>query len=133
MKKTKTKTYKQLPNALKALGFNVELPKRYNPKNIYVINDSILRLEFSRLIVEKRKENCTCKDILENTFSFPTELYSVPFCQYEGQNGVHYWNGSSYRPKIYMATWDAGGYKYCVISPKGVNFKIMNKWEANFK
>ena len=51
------KKYKTLSNACKAVGFNVEYPNKYKIKEIYVINDELLEIRFSSLIVRKAKYN----------------------------------------------------------------------------
>lgn len=134
----KVKTYRNLKNACKTLGFDVELPSRYKPKHIRVIADSILEIEFASIIVRKTKYSANYLKDLVIDGKCMNECNGISFSQYEGQNGSQYWNGSAQKPKAFLAIWvyqdsSKDKYAYSVYAPKGTKIKTMAKWEAKFK
>jgi len=132
------KTYKRLEKALEIVGFDVQIPPRYKLVEINVINNEILELKFSRIIVRKakyNKDNLNGKSIAEPySEACPNDCFKGDFLS-EGIRGIEYWNGSAQKPKAFLALFDDldKTYSYSVYAPKGINLKIMSKWQKSFR
>lgn len=133
-----TKKYKTLKKACDVIGFDVELPSRFKIKEIRVISNKILEIVFSSVIVRKTKYS---KDNLEPSSiakkfpgSYLNDCNKGDFVA-SGIKGIEYWNGSSNRPKTYLAIWDDDEHKfsYSVFAPKGIMLKSMSIWQKYFK
>lgn len=132
------KKYKTLSNACKAVGFNVEYPNKYKIKEIYVINDELLEIRFSSLIVRKakyNKDNYSPRGI-SGVYpgAYPNDCNKAEI-EDDSIKGIEYWNGSANKPKAYLAVWDdkKQEYSYSVYSHSGIELKAMSNWQKNFK
>ena len=139
MKKTNTiKHYKTLTKACSAVGFDVILPPRFKLIEINVIDNKILELRYSSVIVRKAKydKNNVIGEGISGVYpgAYSNNCNRVEFEDSEIK-GVGYWNGSSKNPKEYLAIWDdnAKKYSYSVYSPKGIKLKSMSTWQKKFK
>lgn len=137
-KKKPIKKYKSLKKAMEIVGFEVDTPKRFKLKEIYVINEKALELRYSSVIVRKSKydkANLTNKGIVsEYKGTYPNDCYKGEFRNENGL-GFEYWNGSAQNPKTYLAVWDDLNheYSYSVYAKKGIKPKSMLKWQKYFK
>ena len=132
------KEYKRIKKACEIVGFEVECPKRYKLKEIYVIDGKTLELHFGSVIVRKAKyskSNIPSVGISgEYSGAYPTDCYKGEFVCENGK-GVEYWNGSAKRPKAYLAVWNDNKhtYSYSVYAPRGIKLKSMSNWQKLFK
>lgn len=136
--KNPLKKFKTVKGACKKIGFDVELPPRYKLKEIYVISNKILELRYSSVIVRKSKydkSNISGRGI-SGVYpgAYPNDCNRGEFKNGEIE-GIEYWNGSSKRPKTYLAVWNdlAHKYSYSVYAPKGIKLKSMSIWQKKFK
>ena len=139
MRKTNPlKKYKTLKKACSVVGFEVELPPRFRLKEIYVINNKILELRYSSVIVRKSKydKNNIFGRGISGVYpgAYPNDCNKGEF-ENDEIKGVEYWNGSTKRPKEYLAIWDDNSHKYSysVYAPKGIKLKSMSTWQKKFK
>lgn len=136
--KNPMKKYKTLTSALKSVGFDIELPKRYKLKEIYVIADKILELRYSTVIVRKAKYNKNIQGLngISGVYqgAYPNDCNKGDF-EKPGIKGNEYWNGSAKNPKAYLAVWDDLNHKYSysVYAPKGIKLISMDIWQKNLK
>lgn len=131
------KKYRSLKKAIEIVGFDVEIPSRYIPKEIYVIDNKILEIRFATIIARKSKYMSGLGDKgISGVYSgaYPKDSFKGEF-EVDGNKGIEYWNGSSKNPKCYLATWDdkTHKYSYSVYSRRGIKLKIMSKWQRIFK
>ena len=130
------KKYRTLNSALKQVGFDIELPKRYKLKDIYVISERILELRFASVIVRKAKYNKNLMGLngISGVYqgAYPDDCNKGDF-EGPGIKGNEYWNGSAKSPKAYLAVWDDldHKYSYSVYAPKGIKLKSMENWQKN--
>lgn len=135
--KNPMKKYRTLKKAIEVVGFDVEIPKRYIPKEIYVINNKILEIRFASIVVRKSKYVANSKELgISGVYSgaYPKDSFKSDF-DVDGVKGIEYWNGSSKSPKCYLAVWDdiEQKYSYSAYSLRGTKPKIMSKWYKLFK
>ena len=139
MKNTNTiKNYKTLTKACSAVGFEVQIPPRFKLIEINVIDNKILELRFSSVIVRKTKydKGSVLGENVLDAFpgAYVNNCNKVEFDD-EQIRGIGYWNGSTKSPKEYLAIWNdkAKKYSYSVYAPKGIKLKSMSTWQKKFK
>lgn len=136
MKKS-MKRYKTLKKALIAVGYDIEIPKRYKPIEICVIDNRILEVRFATIIARKAKyaDNLDDKGISGVYFDSCSSKAIKNEFEVDGVKGIEYWNGSSKSPKCYLAIWNdaENEYSYSIYSSKGIKPKVTSKWYKLFK
>ena len=114
-KENPLKKYKTLDNACRQVGFDIVIPSRYKIKEIYVIDNRTLELRFASLTIRKAKYDKNSNNdigisgIYEG--AYPNDCYKNEFTN-NSARGYEYWNGSSSRPKAYLAIWSDNELKY---------------------
>ena len=129
------KKYETLKQAQENIGFTIVIPKNYKLKEIYTINEQILELRFTSLIVRKArydKDNINISGIYPG--AYPDNCQIDEFNN-NGIEGVEYFNGSVLNPRIYLAYWHDlnGEFSYSVYAKKGLELKSMLNWQKIMK
>ena len=135
--KNPMKKFKTIKKACEVLDFDVAIPSRYIPREIYTIDSKVLELRFASIIARKSKYINDLGDKgISGVYSgaYPKDSFKGDF-EIDGIKGIEFWNGSSKSPKCYLATWNdiEHKYSYSVYSPKGIKLKTMSRWIKLFK
>ena len=131
--KNPMRCFKKIESATKVVGFGIEIPSRVKIDKIYVIADKLLESRSGSIVARKAKYDSNgISGIYPG--ALPKDCFKMEF-RNELYSGYLYWNGSTSKPKAYLATFDDLGHKYSysIYTSRGINLKSMDKWQKMFK